>query len=104
MERWKLLSVGPPGFFQLLGQALAGTQPMESLRASLPPDYREDSHFRYTAAIVAIRQGSVPEAVENLEAILAKRKARDLPEHERDLLEIWALQDLQKARPPAATP
>lgn len=96
LDRWRRLAGGETGYFQMLGQLLTGGATAEAVRTALPGG---DPHLAYALALAAIQRGDLPEARAQLESILTRHKARDLPERDRELLEIWALEDLRRAPP-----
>jgi tetratricopeptide (TPR) repeat protein len=102
--RWRQLAAGPPGLFQLLGQLLAGEITPDALRAALLDS--AEPHVAYALAMAAIQRGQSDEAVRQLTVIASRRDAAHLPEEQRELLEIWALEDLRRApsRPAANGP
>jgi len=104
VEHWRRLAASPPGLFQSLGRLLLHETTPEAVLAALPGDIREsgEPHLAYALAMAAIQQRNPEEAVRQLTAIVTRRDAAKLPEEKRDLLEIWALEDLSRARPPAA--
>ena len=98
MDRWQRLAAGQPGYFQMLAQLLTGGTTAEAVGTTLKDN--DDPHLAYALAMAAIQRRDLPEARAQLEAILTKRNARDLPDRDRELLEIWALEDLRRAPAP----
>ncbi len=97
--RWKALASGPPGAFPMLGESLSQGKTPAQIRAGLPAEQHHDPHVLYALALAAIQRGDPAAAVTELEAIIGRRQARALREGERELLEIWALEDLAGAPP-----
>lgn len=104
VEHWRRLAAGSPGLFQSLGRLLLGETTPEAVLAAIPETIREggEPHLAYALAMAAIQQRNPEEAVRQLTAITTKRNAAQLPEEKRELLEIWALEDLSRARPAPA--
>jgi|GEM_PF-5167540 len=92
--RWERLASGPAGLYSALAQMVSGRKTPEALLAELPPGFATEPHVLYALAIATVQKGDMAAARKNLEAIIARRNARTLPVSERDLLEIWVLQDL----------
>lgn len=98
-SHWRQLAAGPPGLFKMLGQLLASEMTLEALRAAVPAQLFEEvePHLAYALAMTAVQRGQPDEAVRQLTAIVSRRDAARLPEERRELLEIWALEDLRRA-------
>lgn len=94
LARWQKLAAGPTSFFALLAQLLTAQISPEALHAALPANTADEPHLRFALAAAAVQKRDVPAAIAHLEALVARRHAADLPLAERDLLEIWALEDL----------
>jgi tetratricopeptide (TPR) repeat protein len=95
LARWNALASGPAGYFQMLARLATGKASTKEIESAIGG--REEVHFSYAQAIAAIQRGDVNEARTQIEAVAARRNAKDLPEKDRELLEIWALEDLRFA-------
>lgn len=92
--RWERLAGGPAGLYSALAQMVSGRKTPEALLGELPQGFATEPHVLYALAIATVQKGDRVAARQHLEAIIARRNARALPVAERDLLEIWVLQDL----------
>lgn len=101
MQRWKPLAARAPGYFQSLAAVLTGAQPDSSAAEALPERLAATSlQYRdYALALSAWMQRRAGETRQHLERVIAARNAPHLPPNERNILEIWALDDV-KTLPP----
>ena len=86
---------------------LTGRLAPESALAYLPAELtpRSTPYLLYARGLTAWLRGDAVEARARFEEVLAVRGTRRLPLDQRDILEIWAAQDLERltAKPPATT-
>lgn len=99
-RRWALMAGAPGGLFQSLGLMLIGAKSEEALLAELPADLgaRSAHYVTYARALKAMAEGRRDDARARLEEILKARNARHLPPQQWDVLEVLALQSLEKLR------
>jgi len=99
-RRWTVAAERATGLFAALEAMLIGQETPAALRAALPRDLSKRSalYVEYTSALEARLHGRGEDERHFLEAVIAIREARQIPLGQRDLLEIWALSDLERLK------
>lgn len=98
LRRWKSIAAGSPTFFQPLAQLLTGDAAGETGIATLPKDmhWRTRHYVDCARGMKASLDGKSEEARRHFESIVALRDARKLPAGQREIIEIWAIKELDR--------
>jgi tetratricopeptide (TPR) repeat protein len=95
--RWKLLADAPDDIFPALARVATGKMSAAASIAAMPTEVQTavSSYMSYASATEALDRRDITSARDGLEEIVARRGASKLRESDREILEIWAIEDLR---------
>jgi tetratricopeptide (TPR) repeat protein len=101
VRRWRSIAGGPPTLFQPLAQLLTGDAAGENAIAAFPKDmhWRSRQYVDCALGMKASLDGKPDEARRRFEAVVAMRDARNLPAGQREIIEVWAIEELDRPSP-----
>ncbi|MEA3209819.1 MAG: hypothetical protein QOE70_2876 [Chthoniobacter sp.] len=100
--RWKPLLNEAGSFFQPLGALLTGEATPQAAQGLLPKSMqgRSAQYVEYALGMEASMNHRGEEAQRHFQAVVSAQNAAARPLSKQDILEIWALEDLQQSSPP----